>query len=195
MRGRGGLLPEQVWDTNPLPWQYLRPGEPTGSAMPLAWAHSELIKLAVAASTGRPVEMLTLVSDRYQQAAVPSSATWFWRDTTPVRALPAGRTLVVAGAAPVHPALRLRRMEPRHHRRTRRPASRSWPVRGHPGPGRPHRAREPAVRPALPGRKLGTRHPQRCRAGSPRARRRPPVPGPSRRDRRRRPTSPDPEVQ
>ena len=65
--------------------------------MPLAWAHSELIKLAVAASTGRPVEMLTLVSDRYQHAAVPTSATWFWRDTTPVRALPAGRTLVVAG--------------------------------------------------------------------------------------------------
>ena len=97
MRGRGGLLPEQVWDTNPLPWQYLRPGKPTGSAMPLAWAHSELIKLAVAASTGRPAEMLTLVSDRYQHAAVPTSASWFWRDTTPVRALPAGRTLVVAG--------------------------------------------------------------------------------------------------
>ena len=99
MRGRGGLLPEQIWDTNPLPWQNLRPGQPTGSAMPLAWAHSELIKLAVAVATKKPVELLTLVSDRYH-AAVPASQTWFWRDSTPVLALPAGRTLVVADLSP-----------------------------------------------------------------------------------------------
>src|SRR5581483_5370617 len=47
MRGRGGLLPEQVWDSGQLPGRNLRPGQPTGSAMPLAWAHSELVKLAV----------------------------------------------------------------------------------------------------------------------------------------------------
>ncbi|HTQ90421.1 MAG TPA: hypothetical protein VMK84_13115 [Streptosporangiaceae bacterium] len=75
MRGRGGLLPEQIWDANPLPWQDLWPGQPTGSAMPLAWAHSELIKLAVAVATKKPVELLTLVSDRYH-AAVPASQTW-----------------------------------------------------------------------------------------------------------------------
>ena len=96
MRGRGGLLPEQIWDAGQLPWQNLRPGQPTGSAMPLAWAHSELIKLAFAVAAKRPVELLTLVSDRYH-AAVPASQTWFWRDGTPVVALPAGRTLVVAG--------------------------------------------------------------------------------------------------
>jgi glucoamylase len=99
MRGRGGLLPEQVWDAGPLPWQNLRPGQPTGSAMPLAWAHSELIKLAVAVATKKPVELLTLVGDRYH-AAVPASPTWFWRDAAPVLALPAGRTLVVAGPGP-----------------------------------------------------------------------------------------------
>jgi glucoamylase len=99
MRGRGGLLPEQIWDANPLPWQNLRPGQPTGSAMPLAWAHSELIKLAVAVATGKPVELLTLVSDRYR-AAVPASQAWFWRDASPVRALPAGRALVVADLNP-----------------------------------------------------------------------------------------------
>jgi hypothetical protein len=99
MRGRGGLLPEQVWDAGQLPWQNLRPGQPTGSAMPLAWAHSELIKLAVAVATKKPVELLALVSNRYQ-AAVPASQTWFWRDWTPVVALPAGRTLVVAGPGP-----------------------------------------------------------------------------------------------
>lgn len=99
MRGRGGLLPEQIWDADPLPWQNLRPGQPTGSAMPLAWAHSELIKLAAAAATGKPVEMLTLVTGRYH-GTVPASQSWFWRDLAPVAVLPAGRTLVVAGPGP-----------------------------------------------------------------------------------------------
>jgi glucoamylase len=99
MRGRGGLLPEQIWDAGPLIWQDLWPGRPTGSAMPLAWAHSELIKLAVAIVTNKPVELLTLVADRYH-ATVPAAQSWFWRDATPVRALPAGRTLVVADAGP-----------------------------------------------------------------------------------------------
>jgi glucoamylase len=99
MRGRGGLLPEQIWDANPLPWRYLEPGKPAGSAMPLAWAHSELIKLAVAASTRRPVEMLTKVTDRYR-AQVPVSGQWFWRDTAPVLALPPGRALVVEDTQP-----------------------------------------------------------------------------------------------
>ena len=99
MRGRGGLLPEQVWDAGPLPWQNLRPGQPTGSAMPLAWAHSELVKLAVAVAAGKPVELLALVADRYH-AAVPASPSWFWRDASPVLALPAGRSLVVAESRP-----------------------------------------------------------------------------------------------
>jgi glucoamylase len=99
MRGRGGLLPEQVWDAGPLPWQNLRPGQPTGSVMPLAWAHSELIKLAVAVAAGRPAELLALVTDRYH-AAVPASPSWFWRDASPVHTLPAGRSLVVAGPGP-----------------------------------------------------------------------------------------------
>ena len=67
--------------------------------MPLAWAHSELVKLAVAVATGKPVELLALVADRYH-AAVPASPSWFWRDATPVLALPAGRSLVVADPGP-----------------------------------------------------------------------------------------------
>ena len=53
----------------------------------------------MAVATKKPVELLTLVGDRYQ-AAVPASQTWFWRDSTPVVALPAGRTLVVADLGP-----------------------------------------------------------------------------------------------
>src|SRR5258707_15198903 len=39
--GLGGLLPEQVWDGPDMPGRELRHGGPSGSAMPLVWAHSE----------------------------------------------------------------------------------------------------------------------------------------------------------
>ena len=41
----GKLLPEQVWDGPPIPERELEPGKPSGSAMPLVWAHAEHIKL------------------------------------------------------------------------------------------------------------------------------------------------------
>ncbi len=43
--GLGGLLPEQVWDGADLTERELLHGHPSGSAMPLVWAHSEHIKL------------------------------------------------------------------------------------------------------------------------------------------------------
>ncbi len=102
MRGRGGLLPEQVWDSNPLPWRDLADGRPSGSAMPLAWAHSELIKLAVTMASGsrRPVERLSLVETRYPAYQVPRPTVWRWRSTAPVHELPAGRALLVEDTRP-----------------------------------------------------------------------------------------------
>ncbi len=41
----GKLLPEQVWDGPPIPELELERGRPSGSAMPLVWAHAEHIKL------------------------------------------------------------------------------------------------------------------------------------------------------
>ena len=41
----GKLLPEQVWDMPAIPERELFPGQPSGSAMPLVWAHAEHIKL------------------------------------------------------------------------------------------------------------------------------------------------------
>jgi glucoamylase len=99
MRGRGGLLPEQIWDADSLPWRQLAPGHPTGSAMPLAWAHSELIKLAVAAQNARPFEQLKLITDRYNSTP-PVSKAWYWSDNTPVTALPTDRTLVIVDTRP-----------------------------------------------------------------------------------------------
>ncbi len=41
----GGMLPEQVWDQEDIPEKELFNGRPSGSAMPLVWAHAEYMKL------------------------------------------------------------------------------------------------------------------------------------------------------
>jgi glucoamylase len=46
MTGRTGLIPEQIWDGPPVPERGLEPGKPTGSVMPLVWAHAEFLKLS-----------------------------------------------------------------------------------------------------------------------------------------------------
>lgn len=53
-----GLLPEQVWDSDAIPDRELFPGKPTGSAMPLIWAHAESLKLLVAREQNRLLELL-----------------------------------------------------------------------------------------------------------------------------------------
>ena len=78
MTGPGGLLPEQVWDADPIPDRGLLPGKPTGAAMPLVWAHAEFVKLLRARGTGRPLEMLEAVRARYDGLR-PRADTWHWR--------------------------------------------------------------------------------------------------------------------
>ena len=52
MASGGGMLPEQVWDAAPIPDRGLAPGRPSGSAMPLAWAHAEYVKLVRSIALG-----------------------------------------------------------------------------------------------------------------------------------------------
>lgn len=66
MEGPGGLIPEQVWDTDAIPEHGLYPGKPTGSAMPLAWAHSEYIKLAVSRARHAVCDRPPLTWARYK---------------------------------------------------------------------------------------------------------------------------------
>lgn len=42
---KGGMLPEQIWDEPDRPAWGMYLGRPTGSAMPLIWAHAEYVKL------------------------------------------------------------------------------------------------------------------------------------------------------
>ena len=105
MRTPSGLLPEQVWDQPPLtprsgiPSLPLYTGQRTLSAAPLAWAHSELIKLAWTMATKIPAEQLTEVTGRYS-GKLPSPSTAYWRITVPLLALPAGRNLVIEDTQP-----------------------------------------------------------------------------------------------
>ena len=99
MTGPGGLLPEQVWDTAPLPGLGLTPGKPSGSAMPLVWAHAEFLKLLAATSNGRPVELLDEVENRYG-SKVPQARDWHWRKNSPFARMPTDRQLVIEATEP-----------------------------------------------------------------------------------------------
>lgn len=60
-----GLLPEQVWDEPDRPEAHLATGGPTGSAMPLMWAHAEYLKLLRSVADGRVFDLLPVVAERY----------------------------------------------------------------------------------------------------------------------------------
>lgn len=60
-----GLLPEQVWDTKDIPDRELFFGKPSGSAMPLVWAHAEYVKLRRSLQDHRVFDMPPQTVQRY----------------------------------------------------------------------------------------------------------------------------------
>jgi glucoamylase len=99
MAGPGGLFPEQVWDRDPPPGRQFEPGRPTGSAMPLVWAHAEFLKLATARASRQPIELLDVVWRRYR-GVKPVGETSYWRSSAPFAALPPGRSILVEDQQP-----------------------------------------------------------------------------------------------
>jgi len=99
MAGRNGMLPEQVWDAGPLPEQHLVPGEPTGSAMPLAWTHAEFVKLLLSSQLGAAFDCPRAVRARYDaHSDTTVSACSVWSEMAPSCTWRAGRPLrIVAG--------------------------------------------------------------------------------------------------
>ncbi|HEX6617771.1 MAG TPA: glucan 1,4-alpha-glucosidase [Gemmatimonadales bacterium] len=94
-----GLLPEQIWDAADLPARGLERGGPTGSAMPLVWAHAEYLKLRRSLREGRVFDMPPATRERYvaRAAATPYAA---WRFNHRIRRMPAGRRLRIETLAP-----------------------------------------------------------------------------------------------
>jgi glucoamylase len=95
MASAGGMLPEQVWDSAPIPARGLAPGRPTGGAMPLAWAHAEYIKLVLSRGLKRPYDRPTAVWNRYGGQR-PVLKRVLWCEHAPAPELPQGCRLTLA---------------------------------------------------------------------------------------------------
>jgi glucoamylase len=99
MAGPGGMIPEQVWDTAPIPEFRLFCGRPTGSAMPLAWAHAEFLKLIVSRQLGHPVDRPSAVWNRYE-GRKPNAKFAVWCQHAPIGKITRGQSLVIATNRP-----------------------------------------------------------------------------------------------
>ena len=101
----GGLIPEQVWDSAAIPERGLFPGRPSGSAMPLLWAHAEFLKLFIARRTGKPVERLDAVFERYGRTSgngrgAPRSCCVRWRSQMALGDVAPDRPLLIEDTEP-----------------------------------------------------------------------------------------------
>jgi glucoamylase len=88
----GGLLPEQIWDSQDIPERELFLGRPSGSAMPLVWAHAEHIKLLRSLRDGAVFDMPPQAHARYVKRT-PKPAPIVWRTTSKVSRIAVGRVL------------------------------------------------------------------------------------------------------
>jgi glucoamylase len=77
LAGTGGMLPEQVWDGVDVPARELFFGRPSGSAMPLVWAHAEYLKLLRSLKEGRIFDLPPQTAQRYlRDPPVPRFRVW-----------------------------------------------------------------------------------------------------------------------
>jgi glucoamylase len=87
-----GLFPEQVWDQDDIPELGLFFGKPTGGAMPLAWAHSEYIKLCRSLKAKKIFDMPQQVEQRYLIDKKESDIL-IWNFKSAYKYIPKGRKL------------------------------------------------------------------------------------------------------
>ncbi len=87
-----GLLPEQIWDSADIPGRELFLGCPSGSAMPLAWAHAEHIKLLRSLRDKTVFDMPPQARSRYLLNK-PPPAPVCWRRASRIATIANGRLL------------------------------------------------------------------------------------------------------
>lgn len=88
----GGMIPEQIWEAHDIPKRDLFFGRPSGSAMPLVWAHAEYVKLCRSLDEGRVYDMPPQPVERYirDQIATPYQV---WRFNNKCETMLVGKTL------------------------------------------------------------------------------------------------------
>ncbi len=97
--GEGGMLPEQIWDTDDIPARDLYRGRPSGSAMPLVWTHAEHIKLRRSLREGRVFDMPPYTVQRYLVDKLHSPC-FLWRFNHQSARLMQGKRLRIEVNAP-----------------------------------------------------------------------------------------------
>jgi glucoamylase len=92
-------LPEQVWDSEDIPEAHMKKGQPTGSAMPLCWAHAEYLMLARSRKDGVNFECPTPVRERY---AIGNAKGKFeiWTQSHQLPRVQRGKTLRIIAPSP-----------------------------------------------------------------------------------------------
>lgn len=95
----GGMIPEQIWDSPDIPERALFFGRPSGSGMPLVWAHAEYIKLLRSIRERKVFDLPPTPAQRYlvekKRAAFDS-----WRFTDRIHSLAESKGLRIEVLAP-----------------------------------------------------------------------------------------------
>jgi len=85
-------LPEQIWDSEDIPQRELFLGRPSGSAMPLVWAHAEHVKLLRSIRDNAIFDMPPQTLKRYVNNK-PAPAPIVWQIASKVECIALGRVL------------------------------------------------------------------------------------------------------
>lgn len=94
-----GLISEQVWDAPDIPERQLYFGRPSGSAMPLVWAHAEYVKLRRSLDDGKVFDMPRHSVERYRNKNSACPRT-YWRFEQKCSTIASGQTLRLEAVAP-----------------------------------------------------------------------------------------------
>jgi glucoamylase len=97
LASKTGLLPEQSWDEADQPDIYMWLGKPTGSAMPLMWAHAEYIKLLRSTTDGKVYDSIPEVSKRYLSKRNKRKRLEVWKPNRHVRFMRTNEILRIHG--------------------------------------------------------------------------------------------------
>ncbi|MDZ8053415.1 MAG: glycoside hydrolase family 15 protein [Aulosira sp. ZfuVER01] len=87
------LLPEQVWDEADKPDVHMYLGKPTGSAMPLMWAHAEYIKLLRSTNDGQVFDFIPEVANRYLGERKQCKSLEIWKFNRQIKQVKKDQTL------------------------------------------------------------------------------------------------------
>ncbi len=94
-----GLIPEQIWDQPDIPDKLMYFGGPTGSAIPLMWAHGEYVKLLRSLVDKKVFDLIEPVAERYRNDH-PRPVIEVWKMNRQVRSVPAGGLLRIQASSP-----------------------------------------------------------------------------------------------